>query len=178
MAPSRPNAAAPLRGALGAATRAVAALSRLCGAIAAFMILASVLITCQMIWIRFVLGGSTIWQTEVVIYLMVGATLVGLPYVQLLRGHVSVDVLAGVLPPSLRRAVACLTLGLSAGVIAVMAFHGWEMFDVAWRRNWKSDTVWGPPLWIPYLALPIGFGLYLLQLCVDLWTAAFVGERR
>ncbi|PKP63216.1 MAG: C4-dicarboxylate ABC transporter substrate-binding protein, partial [Alphaproteobacteria bacterium HGW-Alphaproteobacteria-8] len=154
------------------------ALSRLCGVAAAFMILASVLITCQMIWIRFVLGGSTIWQTEVVIYLMVGATLIGLPYVQLLRGHVSVDALSGILPPALRRGLSCLTLGLAVGVIALMAFYGFEMFEVAWRRNWKSDTVWGPPLWIPYLALPIGFGLYLLQLCVDLWTVAAVGERR
>ena len=31
------------------------------------------------------------WQTEAVIYLMVGATLLGLPYVQKLKGHVNVD---------------------------------------------------------------------------------------
>jgi hypothetical protein len=34
--------------------RAVAALSTVCGIIAALMILASVVITCQMIWMRFV----------------------------------------------------------------------------------------------------------------------------
>jgi TRAP-type mannitol/chloroaromatic compound transport system permease small subunit len=55
------------------------------------MIVAAVAITCQMIFVRFVLNGSTVWQTEAVIYLVIAATLVGLPYVQRLRGHVNVD---------------------------------------------------------------------------------------
>ena len=42
---------------------------------------------------RFVLNLSTAWQTETVIYMMVGATLIGLSYIQLLRGHVNVDLL-------------------------------------------------------------------------------------
>ena len=73
--------------------RAVAALSTLAGWCSAAMIVAAVAITCQMIWIRFVLNGSTIWQTEAVIYLMIAATLIGLSYVQRLRGHVNVDLL-------------------------------------------------------------------------------------
>ncbi len=36
-----------------------------------------VAITCQMIFVRFVLNGSTFWQTEAVIYLVVAATLSG-----------------------------------------------------------------------------------------------------
>ena len=66
-------------------------ISRVAGVIAAFMILIAVLITVQMIWVRFVLNLSTAWQTETVIYMMVGATLIGLSYIQLLRGHVNVD---------------------------------------------------------------------------------------
>ncbi len=77
----------------GAFLRAVDALSGFCGLLAALMIVASVLITCQMIVVRFVLNQSTVWQTEMVIYLMIGATLIGLPYVQKLRGHVNVDLL-------------------------------------------------------------------------------------
>jgi TRAP-type C4-dicarboxylate transport system permease small subunit len=157
--------------------RAITALSRLCGAVSAAMILASVIITCQMIFVRFVLGQSTIWQTEAVIYLMVGATLVGLPYVQLLRGHVGVDLIPEMLPPAARRVMAAVTLLATVAMIGVMLFYGWEMFHVAFQRGWRSDTVWGPPLWIPYAALPIGFGLFLLQLCADLWRAVVAGER-
>ena len=64
------------------------------------MIVLAVLITCQMIFVRSILNESTIWQTEAVVYLMVGATLLGLPYVQRLRGHVSVDLLPMLLSPA------------------------------------------------------------------------------
>ncbi|NOY71964.1 MAG: TRAP transporter small permease, partial [Gammaproteobacteria bacterium] len=60
----------------------VAALSTLAGWSAAAMIITAVAVTCQMIFVRFVLNQSTIWQTEMVIYLVISATLVGLPYVQ------------------------------------------------------------------------------------------------
>ena len=63
------------------------------------MIVAAVAITCQMIIVRFVLNQSTIWQTEAVIYLVIAATLVGLPYVQRLRGHVNVDLIPISLAP-------------------------------------------------------------------------------
>jgi TRAP-type C4-dicarboxylate transport system permease small subunit len=149
--------------------RLINAISTVCGVIAALMIFASVLITCQMIFVRSVLNLSTIWQTEVVIYLMIAATLIGLPYVQKLRGHVGVDLLPTLLPVRMRRGLAGLTLLLTTGMIAVMLWYGWDMWHLAWARNWKSETVMAVPLWIPYLAIPLGFGLFLLQLLADLW---------
>jgi TRAP-type C4-dicarboxylate transport system permease small subunit len=148
--------------------RAVAAISTVAGWIAAGMIVAAVMITCQMIWIRFVLNGSTIWQTEAVVYLMIAATLLGLPYVQRLRGHVNVDLIPLALPRGARKGLAVLTLTLSITVIAVMLWYGFEFWHVAWSRGWTSDTVWAVRLWIPYLAIPVGFGLFLLQLVADL----------
>ncbi|MEQ8665606.1 MAG: TRAP transporter small permease [Rhodospirillales bacterium] len=152
--------------------KVIYALSLVCGWIAAAMIVASVLITCQMIFVRAVLNESTIWQTEAVVYLMITATLLGLPYVQRLRGHVSVDLLPMMLPHQARRVLITVTLLASAAVIVVMLFYGIEQWHMAWERGWRSDTVWGVRLWIPYLALPVGFGVYLLQLLVDLGGAA------
>ncbi|MCG6903200.1 MAG: TRAP transporter small permease [Rhodobacter sp.] len=149
--------------------RAIAALSTLCGVIASLMIFASVLITCQMIFVRFVMGRSTIWQTEAVIYLMIAATLIGLPYVQKLRGHVGVDLLPTLLPPRARRILAVFVLATTACMIAIMLWFAWDMFHLAWARNWKSETVWAVRLWIPYMSVPLGFGLFLLQLVADLW---------
>lgn len=148
--------------------RVIAALSTLCGWIAALMILASVLITCQMIFVRFVLERSTIWQTEAVIYLMVSATLLGLPYVQMLRGHVNVDLVPLWTRGVVRRVLAMLVLVATLVVIGLMTFYAYDMWHEAWKRGWKSETIWAVPLWIPYLALPLGFGLYLLQLAADL----------
>ena len=150
--------------------RAVAAISTVAGWCSAAMIVAAVVITCQMIFIRFVLNGSTVWQTEAVIYLVIAATLVGLPYVQRLRGHVNVDLIPLSLPPRARYAMCLITLSLSIFIVSIMLFYGYEYWHFAWDRGWRSDTVWGVRLWIPYLALPIGFGLLLLQLVADLYA--------
>lgn len=148
--------------------RLVAAISTLAGWTSAAMIVTAVGITCQMIFIRFVMNGSTVWQTEAVIYLVVAATLIGLPYVQRLRGHVNVDLIPLALPPRARMALAIVTLSISILIVAVMVYYGYEYWHFAWDRGWRSDTVWGVRLWIPYLSIPIGFGLLLLQLIADL----------
>ncbi|MBY8975385.1 TRAP transporter small permease [Rhodobacteraceae bacterium NNCM2] len=148
--------------------KAVAMISTVAGWIAAAMIVAGVAITCQMIFVRFVLNQSTIWQTEAVIYLIVAATLIGLPYVQRLRGHVNVDLFPLVLKGQARYFMAIFTLSFSIVIVAIMFWYGFEYWHFAWDRGWRSDTVWGVKLWIPYLSLPIGFGLFLLQLVADL----------
>ena len=148
--------------------RAVAAISTLAGWVSAAMIVTAVAITCQMIFVRFVLNGSTVWQTEAVIYLVISATLIGLPYVQHLRGHVNVDLIPLALPKPARMVLAILTLSASIVIVAIMLWYGYEYWHFAWARNWHSDTIWGVRLWIPYLSLPVGFALFLLQLIADL----------
>ena len=148
--------------------RGVAALSTLAGWCSAAMIVSAVGITCQMIFARFVLNQSTVWQTEAVIYLAIGSTLIGLPYVQRLRGHVNVDLIPMSLPQKARYYMCLMTLSLSIAMVAVLFWYGYEHWHLTYERNWRSDTLWGVRLWIPYLALPVGFGLFLLQLIADL----------
>jgi TRAP-type C4-dicarboxylate transport system permease small subunit len=157
--------------------RLIKGLSTVCGWIAAVMILASVLITCQMIFVRFVMEQSTVWQTEAVIYLMIGATLLGLPYVQSLRGHVNVDLIPIMVKGRARKVLAAVVLLMTMAVVSVILFYSFENWLFAWERGWRSETVWAPKLWIPYLALPLGFGLYLLQLLAD-FVALVLGVDR
>lgn len=148
--------------------RAVGWLSALCGIIAAFLIVGAIGLTCQMLYVRFWLGESTIWQTETVTFMMVGATLIGLPYVQRLRGHVNVDLIPLLLPLGVRKLLAIFVLLASLAVIGMMVWYGYEMFHTAYERNWTTDSVWGPKLWPIYLAVPVGLALLMLQLVADL----------
>ncbi|VAW24645.1 TRAP dicarboxylate transporter, DctQ subunit, unknown substrate 4 [hydrothermal vent metagenome] len=148
--------------------RIVATISTLAGWSAAAMIITAVAVTCQMIFVRFILNQSTIWQTEMVIYLVISATLVGLPYVQHLRGHVNVDLIPLMLAKRARFVLAIITLSVSAVMVAVMFWYGFEFWLLTWERGWRSDTIWGVRLWIPYLSLPVGFALFFLQLIADL----------
>src|SRR5712671_7470221 len=73
--------------------RGVTLLSQICGVFAAGLIAASVVIVCEMVFIRYVLNENTIWQTDFVTFSLVAATFIGSPYLLMTRGHVNVDVL-------------------------------------------------------------------------------------
>jgi TRAP-type C4-dicarboxylate transport system permease small subunit len=148
--------------------KAVHMISTVTGWCSALMILIAVVLTCQMIFVRFVLNGSTVWQTEVVVFLIVAATLIGLPFVQLRRGHVNVDLIPLALRGRTRMILAIVTLSISSLIIAIMMFYGYEYWHLAYSRGWTTDTVTAVPLWIPYFSLPLGFGLLLLQMLADL----------
>lgn len=143
-------------------------LSQVVGVLAAAMVVVAVVITCQMIFIRYFLNGSTYWHTEAVVYLVLAATLLGLPYVQKLKGHVNVDLVPMLLPPVGRKLLMISSFAAAILVLLTMTFYSAELVYLSYSKGWTSDTVWGPPLWIPYLTMPLGFGLFGLQLLADL----------
>jgi TRAP-type C4-dicarboxylate transport system permease small subunit len=155
----------------------VGRVSLVCGLLSAAAIAVSVLIVCQLVFMRYVLNASTVWQTELVIYLMIAATLIGMPYVQSRRGHVNVDLLPIYLGRRARAGLYFVCVGLGLGVCALVVFFGVELVWEARAYNWRSPSIWRPPLWIPYLALPIGFGLMFLQLTADL-VACLTGREK
>lgn len=148
--------------------RSVSALSRAGGVIAMLLLAAAVLVTCQMIFIRYFLNSSTIWQTEFVIYSIVAATFIGSPVVLLERGHVGVDLLPRALGG--KTGLVLELIGGLAGLAfcVLLAWSGWIYFHEAWEGNWRTATVWALPLWIPLLPLPLGIGLLALQYVAEI----------
>ena len=145
-------------------------LSSFAGLMAAGMISLSILVVCQLVFMRYVLNAPTTWQTELVTYLLVSATLIGSPYVLKIGGHVSVDLLPHYLSVHGRRRLsyACSAMGIF--FCGVLFWSSCQLWHDAWTSKWLSETIWAVPLWIPYASLPIGFGLMLLQYVVGIVT--------
>jgi len=157
--------------------RGVRLTSRLCGYVAAALIGLSVIVVCEMVFVRYALNQNTIWQTDFVTYCLVAATFVGSPYVLMTRGHVNVDVLPHYMQPRARRWLALFAAGLSlvfCVTIAVLTFRFWQE---AWDNKWVSDTMWRARLWIPYSSMPIGLGVLTLQSLADLLNLVTGRER-
>ena len=140
------------------------------------LLLAAVVVICEMVFVRYVLKASAIWQHEFVTYSLIGATFIGAPYVLLTRGHVNVDLVPLYLGPRGRRLLALLALLISLAFCAVLAGYGFAFWYEALVNDWHSESVWRPPLWIPYGALPLGMGLLALQCVVEI--LALLGGRR
>ena len=148
--------------------RAVTALSRLAGVAGAFLIALAVLVICDMVIERYILGLTTIWQIDVVTYCIMAATFVGSAYVLMTRGHVNVDVLPLHLGPRARYWLALITMLVALSFCTVLFVLCTIYWYQAWSKGWHSDTVWRARLWIPYLAMPVGLGLLVLQYFAEL----------
>ena len=142
---------------------AVTWLSQLGGTVAVGLLLSAVLVICQMVFVRYVLKGSAIWQHEFVTFSLIGATFIGAPYVLLTRGHVYVDLVPHYLSGRSRFVLALLAGLISLGFCATLAGYGFAFWYQAWSNDWHAESVWRPPLWIPYFALPLGMGVLTLQ---------------
>ena len=154
---------APRNGAADRFIGAVGWLSRLGGGVAVALLLAAVLVICEMVFVRYVLKGSAIWQHEFVTFSLIGATFIGAPYVLLTRGHVYVDLVPHYLGPRAGFVLAVLAGLISLAFCAMLAGYGFAFWYQAWSNDWHAETVWRPPLWIPYFAVPLGMGLLALQ---------------
>ena len=148
--------------------RGVRRLSFACGLFAAALIVAAVVIVCQMVFIRYVLNSNTIWQTDFVTFSLIASTFLGAPYVLLTRGHVNVDVLPLVLGERGRFWLAMAAIGISLAFCVTMTVLTFQLWHEAWEQNWVTETMWRARLWIPYAAMPVGLGLLSLQYVGDL----------
>ena len=146
----------------------VASISKLCGIAAAVMIVISVLVVVQMVWIRYIMQASSIWQTEFVTYLLIASTFIGSPYVLLTRGHVNVDLIPLYVTHKWRFALAMFASFISLGFCLLITWYGAAFWHEAWSKNWHSDSIWHVRLWIPYAAMPFGFGVLSLQYIADI----------
>ena len=148
--------------------RAVTSLSRAAGVIAALLIAVAVLVICDIVVERYILNLTTIWQIDVVTYCIVGATFVGSAYVLMTRGHVNVDILPLHLGPRPRYWLALVTSLLALAFCIAIFILCTAYWYQAFSERWLSNTVWRARLWIPYLSMPVGLGLLILQYLADL----------
>jgi len=148
--------------------KTVTALSRICGVAAAAMIAVSVAVVCHMILMRSILGQTVIWQTEFITYSLVAATFIGAPYVLLTRGHVNVDLIPLYLGRRARFWLALAGSLLALGFCILVLVNGVEWWLEAAEGGFVNDSLWAPKLWVPYLALPVGFGVLALQYVADI----------
>lgn len=133
-------------------------------------LLAAGLVMTYGVFMRHAAGVAVIWQDEVCVFLLVGATFLSAASVQEKRGHVAIEAIAGMLSPRVnrvRRLVADLLSGLFCG------FFTWksaELLHEAWVEGQTSESPWGPPMWIPYSLMTLGMLFLTAQLFLQVWN--------
>ncbi|MBW2411879.1 MAG: TRAP transporter small permease [Deltaproteobacteria bacterium] len=143
-------------------------LSQITGAIAALSIVGAALIVTEGVIVRKIFGASTIWQIEASVFLLIYAVFVGAPFVQKHEHHLNVDLVLIHLSPRARE-ITLIAVSIIACILsAVLACYAWPMWWESLVENAHSESLWGPPLWIPYFFLPFGISLLFLQYIVHI----------
>ena len=148
---------------------AVHATSRALGVFSAGLILLGVFVVCQMVFVRAVLGESSIWQTEFVTYSLIAATFLGAPYILLTRGHVNVDVLPLMVGIPTRRVLHFIGSMVALAFCALFLIAALPWWYETWVSGQTTSTIWRARVWIPYLSVPVGLALLCLQYVADVY---------
>ena len=143
-------------------------LSKVTGLIGALALFAAALVTTEGVLVRKVLGWSTIWQIEFSVFLLMYACFVGAAFGQLGGHHLNIDLVIIHLKPRTRETLLVVAEIATCIVCVIMAIYAWPMWWESVVRNEHSESLWGPPLWIPYIFLPLGVTLVLLQVIAQI----------
>lgn len=157
---------------MGAFLTVVRRLSQTAGVVSAGLILLSIVVVCQMIFVRAVLGQSAIWQTEFTTFALIAATFLGAPYILLTRGHVNVDLLPLALPHGARKPLAFIAAAIGFSFCALFFWNSVDWWLEAWESGQRTSSMWRARLWIPYLSAPVGLGLLCLQYLAEILALA------
>lgn len=149
---------------------AVRLLSRMSGVAAILLILAALVVICQMIFVREILHQSSIWQTEFVTFALIAATFIGAPYVLMTKGHVNVDLVPLLVGHKARVALALIASLLALGFCLIVLWNSVYWWQDAFAKGYLTSSMWRARLWIPYLSMPVGLGLLSLQYIADIWA--------
>ncbi|MDR5906940.1 TRAP transporter small permease [Franzmannia qiaohouensis] len=143
-------------------------LSRLMAYLACALFIAGVLVICQMVFLRYLLGMSTSWQTEFTVFSVTGAMLLGSPYVLMTGGHVAITILPDALGGAARWAMRLIASLVGLAFCAALAYGAWIYVWEAWEGSWTTGTVWNPPLWPALMPMAIGATLLTLQYVAEI----------
>jgi TRAP-type C4-dicarboxylate transport system permease small subunit len=108
------------------------------------------------------------WQDEAAVFLLVGATFMTSAYVQQQRGHIGIEAFVGLLSPLVNRIRLWLVDLTSFLFCAFFAWKSWTLAHEAWVDGQVSNSMWSPPLAIPYGLMASGMSLLCLQLLLQI----------
>ncbi|MFJ3056247.1 TRAP transporter small permease [Herbaspirillum sp. NPDC087042] len=161
------SAARPANGLLAQIEYLLSILNRTILGLSMLALLAAAGILSTSVFLRYYLHAPTDWQDEAAVFLLVGASFLCGAFVQQQRGHVSIESLAGLMPPWANRLRQLFCDVASFLFCLFFAWKSWTLCHEAWIDGQTTSSTWAPPLWIPYSVMAFGMSLLTLQLLVQ-----------
>jgi TRAP-type C4-dicarboxylate transport system permease small subunit len=146
--------------------------------LAAIALIAACAILSYSVLGRALFHSPNYWQDEAAVFLLVGATFMTSAYVQQRRGHIGIEAFVGLLSPLANRVRLWLVDVASFLFCAFFAWKSWTLTHEAWTDGQVSNSMWSPPLAIPYGLMALGMTLLCVQILLQIMIPLFGPARR
>ncbi|WP_454618926.1 TRAP transporter small permease [Bradyrhizobium cenepequi] len=163
---------------VAALSRGLAVCNNIIVVFASIALIAACVILSYSVLGRALFHSPNYWQDEAAVFLLVGATFMTAAYVQGQRGHVSIEAFVGLMSPLANRIRLWLVDVASLAFCAFFAWKSWTLAHEAYVDGQVSNSMWSPPLAIPYVLMAFGMTLLCLQLLLQIILPLMGGARR
>ena len=153
---------------LAGLTRALALCNRIIVVLAAMALVLACLILSYSVLTRTLFHSPTYWQDEAAVFLLVGATFLTAPFVQSLRGHIGIEAFVGLLSPRANWVRELLIDVPNLAFCSFFAWKSWTLTHEAYVDGQVTNSIWSPPLAIPYSLMAAGMTLLCVQILLQL----------
>jgi TRAP-type C4-dicarboxylate transport system permease small subunit len=143
-------------------------INRIIVVLAAIALVAACVILSYSVLGRAIFHSANYWQDEAAVFLLVGTTFMTAAYVQSQRGHVAIEAFVGLLPPIANHIRLWIVDLASLLFCAFFAWKSWTLTHEAWVDGQVSNSMWSPPLAIPYALMATGMTLLCVQILLQL----------
>jgi TRAP-type C4-dicarboxylate transport system permease small subunit len=136
--------------------------------LAALALIAACVVLSYSVLGRALFHAANYWQDEAAVFLLVGATFLTAGYVQAQRGHIGIEAFVGLLPPLVNRVRLWLVDVASLLFCGFFTWKSWTLAHEAYSDGQVSNSMWSPPLAIPYGLMALGMTLLCLQILLQI----------
>jgi TRAP-type C4-dicarboxylate transport system permease small subunit len=138
-------------------------------ALLAVAMLALVVVNFANVVARYVFSAPWLAADEAMTFTMVWGVFVGAGLVSLRGGHLAMDLVSGALPRRLRAALRLAGAAWLVLVLGFVALQSADFLDTISMIGMTSMAA-GIPMWVPHLAIPVGFGLMVAATLLRLFA--------
>jgi len=155
-------------GTLGALERAMIGVNKLMMLFGMIALLVASFVLTYSVFSRYLFRAATDWQDEIAVFSIVGAVFLAGAWVQAQRGHIGIEAVASILPPSANRVRIVIVDALTLSFCAFFAWKSWTLFHEAWVDKMTTSSTFSPPLTVPYGLMALGMTLLVAQIALQL----------
>lgn len=148
-----------LKGLLSFSRKMVGGVDFLIRAFIATFIAAMLVVICIQVFFRFVLNNALPWPEELARFTMIWSSLLAAAYVQLERGHLSMDFFILKLPEKVSITIRII---MDSAIMAFLVVTFYAGIQEAYTLMSLKTGALRVSRAVPYLAIPVSTGLFIL----------------